>query len=108
MGKKFIEFTEEEKLKMLELHNDGLLNKDLAQIFDTSTTMVSRLLRSIGAESRHPILTEERKFKIKECYEQYHNINTVCRIMKCNSVTVSNILEEYNIEKVPVNIIRRK
>lgn len=108
MGKKFIEFTEEEKLKMLELHNDGLLNKDLAQIFDTSTTMVSRLLRSIGAESRHPILTEERKIRIKECYEQYHNINKVCKIMKCDSRTVSDILKEYDVEKISMSIVRRK
>ena len=108
MGKKLIEFTEEEKLKMLELHNDGLLNKDLAQIFDTSTTMISRLLRSIGVESRHPMLTEERKIKIKECYKQYHNINKVCEIMKCHSKTVSDILKEYDVEKIPMFIVKRK
>lgn len=30
MGKLFKEWTDEEKSKMIELHNDGLLNKEIA------------------------------------------------------------------------------
>ena len=108
MGKRYIEFTEEEKRRMLELHDEGLLNRELSQMFNTSTTMISRLLMSMGAESRHPVLTEERKIAIKECYETYHNINTVCKIMKCGSKTVSDILEEFGIDKIPMSIIKRK
>ncbi len=30
MGKRYIEFTEEEKRRMLELHDEGLLNRELS------------------------------------------------------------------------------
>ena len=108
MGKKFVEFTEEEKEKMVRLHNDGLLNKELAKIFNTSMSMISHLLRSMNVESRHPMLTEERKFKIKECYEQFQNISKVAKLMKCNNITVSSILQEYGIKALSMSEVKRK
>ena len=40
MGKKFNEFTQDDKSKILSLHNDGKLNKEIAVIMSTSTSMI--------------------------------------------------------------------
>ena len=108
MGKKYIDFTEEEKNNILQLHNDGLLNREIAEIFDTSNTMIARLLRSMNIESRHPLLTEERILEIKDCYNKYHNKSVVARIMKCGTDTISKILKDSGIDPTPVYILRRK
>lgn len=108
MGKKFNEFTKEEKDYMVSLHNDGLLNKDLAEIFETSTCMISRLLRSMNVESRHPSLTYDRKLKIKECYEKCHNIKQTAKEMKCGNRTVVKILKEFGVRQLSISEVRRK
>lgn len=108
MGKKYNEFTDEEKSRMLNLHNDGLLNRELADIFNTSTTMISRLLRSMNITSRHPILSDERKEKIVECYKEVKNMTKVARIMRCSASTVSSVLEEYHIQKLSMPEVKRK
>lgn len=108
MGKKYNEFTEEEKKKMLNLHNDGLLNREIADIFNTSTTMISRILRSMNIASRHPMLSNERKLKIKECYEEYRNMAKVARIMKCSESTVSSVLKEYNVKQLSMAEVKRR
>lgn len=93
---------------MATLHNNGLLNKDLAKRFNTSTTMISRLLRSIGVPSRHPMLTNERKLMIKECYEKEKNKSKVSKIMKCDLSTVTSILDEYDVQQLSMSEVRRK
>lgn len=108
MGKKYNEFTEEEKEKMLNLHNDGVLNRELADIFNTSTTMISRLLCSMDIVSRHPMLSNERKLKIKECYEENKNMAKVAKIMKCSESTVSHILKEFGITQLSMSEVKRQ
>lgn len=108
MGKKFNEFTYEEKEKILELHNDKKLNKEIAELFDTSKTMIGRLLRSMNVESRHPLLTDERKLAIKECYEEYKNLHKVGKIMKCNDKTIVKILQEFGVKQLSGGEVRRK
>ena len=108
MGKKFNEFSDEDKELILQFHNDGLLNREIAVQLDTSTTMVGRLLRSMNVPSRHPLLTDERKMKIKDCYEQYQNMQIVADIMHCNSGTVAQVLEEFNVKRKSIGEMRRK
>lgn len=108
MGKKFDEFTTTEKEEMLRMHNDGLLNKELAEVFNTSTSMISRLLQSLGCPSRHPMLTEERKLKIKECYEEVQNLSKVAEIMKCSERTIPSILREYGVKQLSIPEVKRK
>ena len=108
MGKGFNEFTQEEKDEMVNLHNQGMLNRELADMFHTSKTMIARLLWSLNIESRHPWLTEERKQEIINCYLEYKNISKVEKIMKCCSSTVSALLDEYKIPKCSQSEVRRK
>ena len=108
MGKLFKEWTNEEKERMIELHNDNLTNQEIADIFDTSKTMISRILRSLNVPSRHPALTPERKQQIKECYEEHRNLMKVSKIMHCNTGTVAEILKEYGIEQLSASELRRK
>ena len=108
ISKNFNEFSKEEKDKILELHNQGLLNKEVAEIFNTSKTMIARLLRSMNVESRHPLLTEERKKQIVKCYIEYQNLSKVEKIMKCQSPTIKKVLGEYGISMRSVSEIHRK
>lgn len=108
MGKNFKEWTDKEKNEMVKLHNDGFLNRELAQKFQTSTTMISRLLRSMDVESRHPMLSEERKIAIRDCYIEHKNLQIVKKIMKCSTDTVVEILKEYDVKQLSISEMHRK
>ena len=108
MGKKFKEFTQEEKDEMLKLHNEGLLNREIAKIFNTSNTMVARLLRDMNITSRHPLLTYERKLAIVDCYKKYKKMSVVADIMKCSVGTIPIILKEFGVKQKSISEMRRK
>ena len=108
ISKGFNDFSKEEKNKILELHNQGLLNVEVAGIFNTSKTMIARLLKSMNVVSRHPLLTKERKRQIAECYIKYQNLSKVEKIMKCQSSTINKVLDEYGIRKRSISEMHRK
>ena len=100
--------TEADILRVIDLHNKGLLNKEIAELFHVSNSTIARVIQKSGLPSRHPRLTSERKNKIKQCYEEYQNIDKVCEIMNCGSDTVRSIIKEFNLCMPTVSEIRRK
>ena len=100
MGKKFNEWTNQEKELMVNLHNQGLLNRELAARFNTSTTMISRILRSLHVPSRHPWLSDKRKMEIVDCYKNHQSLHVVSKMMHCSNQTISDLLKEFNVKQI--------
>lgn len=101
-------FTQNDIDKIIKLHNDGMLNREIAELFESSTTMISRILQESDVPSRHPILTDERKNEIKEYYLSCYNKKETCKVMHCGNETLNEIIKEYNLYEKSLSEIRRK
>ncbi len=107
MAKKII-FTQSQIDKMIQMHQDGYLNKEIAKYFETSLSTINRRLMDQNVQSRHPRLSGERKQKAVDLYNEYHNISKVCSLMNISSSTVHNILNNANIHILDRSECKRK
>lgn len=89
--------SKEELNKILELHNQGYLNREIANIMGTSASTIARRLQKMDVKSRHPKMTPDREKAIVECYKKELNINKVCKLMSVSSSTVATLLKKNNI-----------
>ena len=108
MSRRKDSFTQNEIDKMVELHNNGMLNREIAELYDTSTTMISRIFQELKIPSRHPVLTEERKNEIKNYYLSCYNKKQTCIEMHCGEDTINSIIKEYELYEKSMPEIRRK
>lgn len=104
---KKIVFTQEQINQMIKLHDDGVLNKDIAKYFGVSTSTINRRLAKSGIVSRHPRVTPERIKKAIELYKEYENINDVSKLLHMNSSTIHNILMNNNIPIKSMSEVKR-
>lgn len=110
MGKtEKINFTQEELNEMVRLHDEeGLLNREIADIFNVSKMTINRRLKEMGVKSRHPKLNEEREKWICDLYKKYQNKSKVNKVAHVGDETISKILKKYNIKELSINEIHRK
>lgn len=102
-------FTEEELKEMVRLHDEeGLLNREIADIFGVSKMTINRRLKDMGVKSRHPKLNEEREKWICDLYQKHQNIEDVRKIANVSGQTVSMLLDKYNIPKLSNSEVHRK
>lgn len=91
-------FTEEQLKEMKRLHDeDGLLNREIADIFGVSKMTINRRLADLGVNSRHPKLALEREKMICDLYLKYHNKNIVRKLANVAPDTISMLCKKYNI-----------
>ena len=103
-----IYFTDEQLNEMIRLHDEGMLNKEIANIFGVSKMTINRRLGELGVKSRHPKLTPEREKWICDLYEVYHNKEKVSRIANVSGTTISMLCKKYNIYEYTNSEIHRK
>ena len=92
-----IEFTQSQINEMVQMHQAGYLNKEIAKHFNTSLGTINRRLKEQNVQSRHPWLSNDRKQNAIDLYNEYHSINKVCKLMNISSATVHNILVDAGI-----------
>ena len=63
--------TETDIQNIITLHNQGKLNREIADQYNISASSISRILRENNIESKHPRLTMDRKISICNCYKLY-------------------------------------
>ena len=61
MSRSMDSFSKSEINDMIAYYNSGMIHKEIAKIFDTSSTMISRIFKLNNVISRHPHLSLERK-----------------------------------------------
>lgn len=110
MGKtEKIIFTEEELKEMVRLHDEeGLLNREIADIYGVSKMTINRRLKDMGVKSRHPKLDKEREKLICDLYQEYQNKTKVNEIAHVGDETISMVLKKYNIKELSMGETRRK
>lgn len=91
------DFTDEDKQKIIDLHNDGLLNKEIAEAFNTSASSIARVLQSTDLPSRYPLATTEREKMAVELYEKYGIMSHVEKELHMDFRTLKKILIKNNI-----------
>ena len=101
-------FTDEQLDKMVKLHDEGMLNKDIAKIFGVSKMTIGRRLGEMNVKSRHPKLTPERERWICDLYLKHRNKETVCKIANVSGETISMLCKKYNIHEYSNSEVHRK
>lgn len=109
MGKtEKIIFTDEQLKEMVRLHDEGMLNREIADIFGVSKMTINRRLGEMGVKSRHPKLNLEREKWICDLYKQYHNKEKVSQIANVSWHTISMLCKKYNIYEYSNSEVHRK
>lgn len=107
MAEKII-FTQEQLDKMVQMHNDGYLNREIAAYFNTSKGTVGRRLAEMGVESRHPLLDAEREKNAIELYCKYKRLKLVGKELNMSSKTVGDILRRNGINVLGLSDVAKK
>lgn len=96
MAEKII-FTQEQLDLMVQMHNDGYLNREIAAFFNTSRGTIGRRLAEMGAESRHPWVDTKREQSAIELYVKYKRLTLVGKELNMSTKTVKEILQKNGI-----------
>ena len=96
--KKKIFFTQEQFDEMVQMHDNGYLNREIAERFNVSLATINRTLADLGVESRHPRLTEDRISKAIALYSVHKNLTVVSKELKMSTWTISKVLKDRGIK----------
>lgn len=89
---------------LIELHNQGLYNREIGEMYGVSEMSISRALRSVG-------ITRSVPYEDIDIINEYQNGKTIDSISKkyrISAKTASNILKSNNIRIVTPGEINRK
>lgn len=102
-----IEFTQEQIDEMINLHDNGLLNREIAEKFNVSVSTINRRLAN-KVVSRHPSLSKEREAKAIELYNKYHSMKKVSQYLHMGTQTIHEILIANNVYILDKSECKRK
>jgi intein-encoded DNA endonuclease-like protein len=100
-------FTQEEIQKIIDLYNSGLFQREIAEIYNTSTSSVARCLRKNGITSKVTLSSND----IDEIILSYKNGDSIVQIAKQYGVgdrMISRILNENSILIRTPSVYNRK
>ncbi len=95
MAKKIL-FTQEQLDQMVQMHQNGFLNREIAEAFHTSRGTIDRRLAEMNVPSRHPWVTPEKEQQVILLYEQYHSLQRVGNELRMNAKTIREVLVKHN------------
>lgn len=93
-----INFTQQQINQIIQYHNEGRLNREIAEFFNVSKSTIARVLQSNNVPSRHPWLTLERKNKVVELYTTGLTKDEISKELHMSDSTISDILRECDID----------
>lgn len=105
MGNK--KFNQIEVNKIIDLYNSGLLQREIADMFNTSKSSIGRCLRENGITSRVVISNSDIKDIISE-YLNGYNIEFIAHNHNIGTGRVSKFLKENNINIRTADVYNRK
>ena len=103
-----INFTDRQIKEIISLHNKGLLNREISEIFNVSKSTIGRVLQNNNVESRHPKLNKEREQKVCQLYLSGKNKNQIEKDLKINTKTINFVLDKYEIKSRTNTEIHKK
>ena len=105
MGNK--KFNQIEINKIIDLYNSGLLQREIADMFNTSKSSIGRCLRENGITSRVVISNSDIKDIISE-YLNGYNIEFIAHNHNIGTGRVSKFLKENNTNIRTADVYNRK
>lgn len=100
-------FTQEEVQKIIDLYNSGLLQREIADVCNTSKSSVARCLRKHGITSK-VVLSLDDIDKILLLYKNNTSIADIANKYCIGRKRVSDILKEYNVQIRTPDVYSRK
>lgn len=88
---------EQHKDEIIKLYKNGMLQREIAKVYDTSTSSVGRFLRANGLLGRVK-LTDKDKENIVSLYKKGNTILEIAQQYHISNKTVSYILHSNNIQ----------
>lgn len=86
-----------DKDDIVSLYKSGLLQKEIAKIYNTSETSIARVLRSQGITSKVAVSTLD-ECNIVEEYKNGMTVRDIATKFNIGEKRVSNILKKYNVQ----------
>lgn len=106
--RKKIEFTQSQLEQMVQMHDNGMLNREIASHFGVSLSTINRRLAEEGVESRHPRLSEDRISQAISLYNEHRQLHKVAKLMHISEGTIRQILIDNNIAIATLSETRRQ
>ena len=85
-----------DKDKIISLYNDGMLQREIADMYNTSTTSIARVLRNEGITSK-VVISEVDEYKIIDAYQCGMTVRDISKKFNIGERRTSNILKKHNI-----------
>ena len=82
---------------IVKLYSNGLTQKQIAEIYDTSKSSIARLLQSIGITSKI-VVTNFDEQQMVTLYQDGITIRDIAKMFNVGERRVSNILKKHNIQ----------
>lgn len=85
-----------DKDNIISLYNNGMLQREIAEIYNTSKTSIARLLRSQGITSKVTV-SHDDEIKIVDLYRNGFAVKYIAKEFNIGEQRTSNILKKHNI-----------
>ena len=83
--------------KIVSLYNNGKLQREIAAMYNTSSTSIARVLKSVGITSK-VVITESDELKMVEAYNDGATIRNTAKQFDVGEKRVSDILKKHNVQ----------
>ena len=85
-----------DKDKIISLYQNGMLQREIAELYNTSTTSIARVLRSEGITNK-VVLTYEDEIKMVDAYRNGMTVKDVAKKFNVGQKRASDILKKHNV-----------
>lgn len=85
-----------DKDKIVSLYNGGMLQREIADLYNTSSTSIARVLRSYGITNK-VIVSEEDEYKMIDEYQKGMTVRDIAKKFNIGAKRASDILKKHNV-----------
>ena len=97
--------SEDKYSEIVELYNNGLLQREIAEKYDVSRATIERILHKCdNYRPRIKVFTDDEKMQMCDMYLSGVSTVKIGNIFNCDHKTVARVLEQYNIDRTGVGL----
>lgn len=104
---KVIDILNKQKDEVISLYQNGMLQKDIAELYGVSKSSIGRLLRNNGMV-HNPRLTDSIKKEIVALYNEGYSQKDIAKECNVNEKSVHKVLNDFGVEKREMSYIKQK
>ena len=85
-----------DKSKIISLYQNGMLQREIAELYNTSVTSIARVLRSEGITSKVAV-SHENEIEMVNAYQNGMTVRDVAKKFNIGKTRASDILKKHNV-----------